>query len=99
MSMSKEIPKVAFLFLVFAIISGGYVQTVLSCEMQEILMKSVWAKHMIGFILIFILIMMDGQNMISDDDIDDDWSGGNVFNAMKYAFIIYIIFVLLLKVD
>ena len=32
MSMFKEIPKVAFLFLVFAIISGGYVQTVLSCE-------------------------------------------------------------------
>ena len=28
--MSREIPKVAFLFLVFAIISGGYVQTVLS---------------------------------------------------------------------
>ena len=37
--------------------------------------------------------MMDGQNMISDDDIDDDWSSGNVFNAMKYAFFIYIIFV------
>ena len=96
MNIAVEIPKIAFLFLVFSIISGCYVQTVLSCEMQKILIKSVWAKHMIGFILIFMFIMMDGSwsNDPAHNDFDNNWTSGNVIDSLQYALIIYIIFIL-----
>ena len=43
----KNISKIAFLFIVFAVIAGGVVQHILSCQMQKYLRDSEGAKHIV----------------------------------------------------
>ena len=56
LEVSKNISKLAFLFIVFAIIAGGVVTQVLSCQMQGWLNRSLIARHIIGVILVFMFI-------------------------------------------
>lgn len=93
----KNISKIAFLFIVFAVIAGGVVQHVLSCQMQSFLKESETAKHIIAVILIFLFIMMEGGwDFDSEENAKApvDWSNGNVIHSMAYALLIYMIFII-----
>lgn len=97
MNIVSQIPKIAFLFVIFAVIAGGYATNVLSCQMQEWLETSILSRHIIGIILFFFFIMLEGGWDFDQERLDEapvDWSAGNAIHSMIYAFIIYIVFIL-----
>lgn len=93
--MDLDYAKIGFLFLVFAIISGGYVTQVLSCQIQRFLSNSLLGKHIIGFLLAFVFIMMEGGwsfDQETQNKAPVDWSNGNVLDSMVFALGLYLVF-------
>ena len=96
----KNLSKIAFLFVVFAVIAGGVVQHVLSCQMQEFLKESELAKHFVGIILLFFFIMLEGGWDFDDEENNKapiDWASGNVIHTGIYSIGIYLVFILTSK--
>lgn len=86
--------RVAFLFLVFAVVSGGYVSEVLSCQMQHSLLTSSYARHIMGLLMTFVFMMLEGGwSFDSKYDDGSDWSSGNVLTTMLLSLSIYVTFV------
>ena len=95
--MDQHISKLAFLFLAFAVVSGGFVTQILSCQMQEFLNTSLCAKHLIGFLLIFVFIMLEGGWSFDEEKQNEspvDWSNGNALESLVFGIVIYFIFLL-----
>ena len=95
-NFDKNISKLAFLFIIFAIIAGGSISHVLSCQMQKLLMRSSIAKHVIGILLIFLFIMLEGGWDFSQTELNKapvDWSSGNTVHSLFYAIILYSFFI------
>ena len=93
----KNISKIAFLFIVFAVIAGGVVQHILSCQMQKYLRDSEGAKHIVGIVMIFLFIMLEGGwDFDSEENAKApiDWASGNALHTMAYALIIYAFFII-----
>ena len=94
--LTKNISKLAFLFIIFAVISGGAITHILSCQMQHFLRESFYFKHIIGIILIFLFIMLEGGWDFSKDENDKapvDWASGNTVHTFIYALLIYSFFI------
>ena len=90
---SSNISKISFLFVAFLIIAGGYANQIFSCSTQRYLQNNIYGKHIIGFGLIFMFIMLEGGwNFDNEDPVD--WSNGNCFDSLIYAGILYFIFLL-----
>ena len=95
-TFQETIPKIAFLFVIFVVIAGGYVTDILSCQMQHWLSDSFMARHIVGVLLIFFFIMLEGGwdfNQEENDKAPVDWSSGNTVHTSVYAVFIYIAFV------
>ena len=92
--ISINLSKIAFIFLILTIISGGESVTLLSCQFQKILKENLYFKHFITYILIFGLIMMEGgwelDNNITNSNFN--WSNGNTLHSLVWSFILYVIF-------
>jgi hypothetical protein len=95
-----DVSKIAFLFISWAVVTSGVVNQVLSCQVQTFFKNSYYGKHIIGFVLILMFIMLEG-GWSFDKDLEDkapiDWSNGNIFDSSIYAFIFYFIFLLTAK--
>jgi hypothetical protein len=94
---TKFLSKFAFIFLIFVVISGGYLKNILSCQMQNFLENITLGKHILGIIMIFVFIMLEGGwsfNQEENDMADNDWSSGNAFDSLIIGFLIYIIFII-----
>ena len=101
-NMTNSISKISFLFLVYAVIAGGYVTQVLPCQTQFFLENSIFAKHFIGVLLIFCFIMMEGGwdfDMKENDKAPVDWASGNTFHTMVWGIMLYVIFLLTSKMQ
>lgn len=95
--LTNNISKISFLFVAFLIIAGGYATQIFSCSTQRYLSNDIYGKHIIGFGLIFMFIMLEGGWNFDKEDRDKhpvDWSNGNCFDSFIYAGILYIIFLL-----
>lgn len=57
---STNITKVAFLFITYVVIAGGVLTRGLPCQLQRELETNRYLQHFIGFLCIFIFIMMEG---------------------------------------
>lgn len=96
-SLQGYFSKIAFLFLIFAVISGGYMSNILSCQMQKWLSGTSYSRHIVGLLLIFVFIMLEGGwsfDVKKNDAAPNDWSSGNAVETMAMALIIYVLFVL-----
>jgi hypothetical protein len=95
--LTNNISKISFLFVAFLIIAGGYATQIFSCSTQRYLSNDIYGKHIIGFGLIFMFIMLEGGWNFDKADRDKhpvDWSNGNCFDSFIYAGILYFIFLL-----
>jgi len=95
-----DVSKIAFLFISWAVITSGVVNQVLSCQVQNFFKHSYFGKHIIGFVLILMFIMLEG-GWSFDKELEGkapiDWSNGNIFDSSIFAFVFYFIFLLTAK--
>tara|TARA_B100000902_G_scaffold399910_1_gene473537 strand:- start:4982 stop:5539 length:558 start_codon:yes stop_codon:yes gene_type:complete len=91
-----DISKVAFVFFIFTIIAGGESLTLLSCQMQKNLKNNIFLKHLIGYLLIFGMIMMEGGWEFNYDTTtySTDWTNGNTLHSLGWAVILYLLLIL-----
>lgn len=89
--------RFAFIFLIYSIISSGYISEILSCQMQHFMTHSKFARHILGIIMIIVFIMMEGGwsfNKQEDDEFSNNWSSGNVLETSVIAAGIYFVFLI-----
>ena len=95
-----DVSKIAFLFISWTVITSGVVNQVISCQVQNFFNHSYYGKHIIGFMLILMFIMLEGGwafNKELESKAPIDWSNGNIFDSSIFAFIFYTIFLLSAK--
>lgn len=94
--VTARISRVSFIFVSFVIISGGYTTQLLSCDTQRLLKNNIYVKHLVGFLLIFMFIMLEGGWDFFTDNLNSstNWSNGNCLASLIQAFVVYVIFVL-----
>tara|TARA_Y100000816_G_scaffold178065_1_gene128581 strand:- start:211 stop:804 length:594 start_codon:yes stop_codon:yes gene_type:complete len=98
--IENNIAKIAFLFISFAIISGGYVTQVLPCQTQKFMENNIIAKHIIGILISFLFIMMEGGwsfDMEEQKKAQVDWTNGNAIDSLIFGTVLYFIFLLTSK--
>lgn len=100
--IEKSSSKIGFLFISFIVISSGVVSQILSCQTQRYLENSTLGKHLIGWLIFFLFIMLEGGwsfDMDTQNKKDSDWSNGNAFDSLIYGFILYSFFLLSSKMQ
>lgn len=96
--LNKNISRVAFIFLIFTVVASGYLHDILSCQLREFLQNSIYARHVLGIIMIFVFIMLEGGWSFSEEEEEDtSWLSGNTIHSFGYALILYIIFIVSAK--
>ena len=89
--------RFAFIFVIFVVISGGYLHGLLSCQMQYFLENINIGKHILGIILIFVFIMLEGGwsfNQELDNMESNNWSSGNAIDTLIIGIMIYTLFII-----
>ena len=90
--IEKHVSKIAFLFISFVVVASGYVTQVLPCQTQYFLEHNVVVKHVIGILISFLFIMLEGGwsfDMEMQNKAPVDWSNGNVIDTMIFGVILY----------
>lgn len=91
---STTITKVAFLFITYVVIAGGVLTKGLPCQLQKELETNRYLQHFIGFLCIFIFIMMEGgwdfkyrntDNMDTNNDSNSKNSEEDIDNNFSNA--------------
>lgn len=100
--VNVNVNKVVFIFICFILIAGGEVRQLLSCGMQKQLRDNTYLKHIVGILLIFIFIMMEGGwslNKELQDKKPVSWENGDSVGTLIYGIILYFIFLLTSKMN
>jgi hypothetical protein len=100
--MSDYIAKIGFLFVAFVVVSGGYVTQTMPCQTQKYFRDSTVAKHLIGILMCFLFIMLEGGwsfNQSVQDKATVDWASGNALDTMAFAFLLYATFLVSAKME
>ena len=98
--ISTNISRYAFVFLIYILVSAGYISQILSCQMRYFLITSLYFKHVFAIIMVFSFIMFEGGwdfDKKEEDKAPTNWASGNTVHTFIIAIIIYIIFLLSAK--
>lgn len=94
---STQISRYAFVFLIYVLVSAGYISQVLSCQMRHFLMTSLYFKHIFAIIMVFAFIMFEGGwdlDKKEEDKAPTNWASGNTIHTLYIAVFIYIVFLI-----
>ena len=94
---SAYLPRLAFLFLLFTILTSGFISELLSCQMRYVLSTNIFARHFLALLMVFIFIMgLGGWSFDSKLDAmaNNDWTSGNVIETLIMSFAIYVTFLI-----
>lgn len=95
LEFSVVVGKFVFIVLIFVVISAGYVTDILSCQTQKWLKTSIYARHLIGVIMVFVFIMMEGGwdfDEKRENAEANNWLSGNTLHTLVFAVMLYFIF-------
>jgi hypothetical protein len=96
-AFSTNVSRFAFIFLIYILITSGYISEILSCQMREFIKKSNYIKHFMATILIFAFIMFEGGwdfDKSREDSVANNWASGNTLHSLIMAVLIYFIFLI-----
>lgn len=100
--IGEQSSKIGFLFIAFIVIASGYVTQVLPCQSQKFFGESFIGRHIIGWMICFLFIMLEGGwsfDMETQDKAPVDWSNGNALDSLVYGLGLYITFLLTAKME
>jgi hypothetical protein len=89
--------RFAFVFLIYVIVTSGYINELLSCQMRHFLTTNNTIRHLFGIIMVFVFIMLEGGWSFDkklDEEADTDWSKGNVIHSLMIAVLVYSVFLI-----
>ncbi len=100
--VGEQSSKIGFLVVSFIIIASGYVTQVLPCQTQKWFDNSFIGRHIIGWLICFLFIMLEGGwsfDMETQNKAHVDWSNGNVLDSLMFGLGLYLAFLLTAKME
>ena len=97
MDYTINISRYSFIFLIYILLSTGYISQILSCQMRHFLITSLYFKHIFGIIMVFSFIMFEGGwdfNKDEENKYNTNWASGNTIHTIIIAILMYLIFLI-----
>jgi hypothetical protein len=95
LDFTSNVARFAFIFLIYILITSGYISEILSCQMRTFLQNRWYARHILAIILVFAFIMFEGGwdfDKERENKESNNWASGNTIHSLVIAFIIYTVF-------
>ena len=97
LDFTSNVSRIAFIFLIYALVTSGYISEILSCQMRVFLQNKWYARHILAIILVFAFIMFEGGwdfDKERENQEPNNWASGNTLHSLVIAFIIYLVFLI-----
>jgi hypothetical protein len=97
LDFSTNVSRFAFIFLIYVLVTSGYISEILSCQMRNFIQNNWYARHILAIILVFAFIMFEGGwdfDKSEEDKEPNNWASGNTIHSLIIALIIYLVFLI-----
>ena len=97
LDFTSNVSRFAFIFLIYALVTSGYISEILSCQMRNFIQNKWYARHILAIILVFAFIMFEGGwdfDKERENKEPNNWASGNTIHSIVIAFIIYLVFII-----
>ena len=100
--MEYFLSRFAFVFIIFAVLVGGLINEIMSCQMQKFVRENKYFRHVLAILIIFVFIMMEGgwslnPNLDKLGNASNNWASGNILDTLLISIGIYVIFIMSAK--
>jgi hypothetical protein len=97
LDFSNNISRFGFVFLIYVLVTSGYVTEILSCQVRTYIQNNWYVRHILAVILLFAFIMFEGGwdfDKDRENKESNNWASGNTLHTLGIAVILYFIFLI-----